>query len=114
MKNLSILKIAGSIQNFDISLNITLKSLCNISIFKLVLCGYDATYFSPIIVLVLSVILNQTPILFLRHPVLAITRYAFVRSLSKKFINGCGIAIVSVTPKKAKMAPFWEKGGILH
>ena len=44
-----------------------------------------------------------------------ITRYAFVlRSLSKKFINGCRISIVSVTPKKAEMAPFWEKRGILH
>ena len=45
-----------------------------------------------------------------------ITRYVFVlRSLSKKFINGGRISIVSVvTPKKAEMVPCWEKGGILH
>ena len=44
-----------------------------------------------------------------------ITKYAFVlRSLSKKFINGCRILIASVTPKNAEMMPFWEKGGILH
>ena len=32
----------------------------------------------------------------------------------KKFINGCRISIISVTPKKGETAPFWEKGGILH
>ena len=37
-----------------------------------------------------------------------------IKVLVKTFINGCRISIVSVTPKKAEMAPFWEKGGILH
>ena len=52
MQNLRILKIACSIYNFDISLNIASKSLCNIPTFKLGLSGYDASYFSLIIVLV--------------------------------------------------------------
>ena len=52
MQSLSILKIACSIYNFDISLTIASKSLCNISKFKLGLSEYDATYFSLIIVLV--------------------------------------------------------------
>ena len=38
-----------------------------------------------------------------------ITRYAFVWSLSKKFVNGCRISIFSVSPKKAKMCNFGEK-----
>ena len=40
-----------------------------------------------------------------------ITRYAFVlRSLSKKFIDGCRILIVSVTPKKGKdSAILWKR-----
>ena len=33
---------------------------------------------------------------------------------SLKFISGCRISIVSVTPKKAKIVPFYENGGILH
>ena len=44
--------------------------------------------------------------------IITITRYAFV--LSKTFINGCRILIVSVTPKKEEMVPFWKKGGILN
>ncbi len=34
--------------------------------------------------------------------------------LSKTFISGYRIVIVSVTLKKAKMAQFWGKGRILH
>ena len=34
--------------------------------------------------------------------------------VKKVYQYGCRISIVSVTPKKAEMAPFWEKRGILH
>ena len=37
-----------------------------------------------------------------------------IRTCTKKFINGCRISIVSVTPKKAEMVPFWEKYCIFH
>ena len=39
------------------------------------------------------------------------TRQTMLSKSQKKFINGCRIAVVSVTRKKT---PFWGRGGILH